>query len=841
MRGKFLQRLWRQRGQTLVEFALILPVLMLVILGVIEFGRIFYGFSTLQNAARYGADVASKGPPHIDLLNPVPNDPEGRYYAVDPPDCGQSGKDPCFLAGIREAVRRYAVLFTPRDAHIHVYFVPVNGVVTNDIGGVIEVQIEYPILPITPIIKDLAPLGVPVTVDSRRTIVNLEFPYEVVTPGGTPWPTLGPTATPAPGCGGKYTFQNEVVNGNVYGFDITNNDTENHGIVGLMAGWCEDLGQLTSLTIGGVPMIGSPVDPPWISVPGGGIVLPLGQTMHIEMHFQNDLNQTEPSQWPSWYLTFDDYCSMWSTGRNCSYPTPTALPTQTPTSTPTPTSSPTPWPSGTVPPLCGMSISNGPIFAGDRVLVQVVNNGTSSPNLSTIVVFWGAGWRPLQQVQWGGQTIWTGTKYYSAFLSGLSGDFPAGTTRDLEFDFGDSPINWLSFQVVFDNNCFVSFSDPHQPTPPPLPTATPTPAPGWIYLALTDLNPNPPTCATTSFSARAIAYYPLAGYNDGNGIARVDFRILDSNNSQVYSRSDTSSWYCLGSGSGPCNPLSLGATWPGGSPIVSGTYTLEATAYTTSGWGNYQRTVSTQFRICREPLHLELGGFSYGPSPTCADKWVNAWAIAWDPQVCGDSCSDGQGISRVYFQITKDGQLVYQRYDTSVCYCAKPGNCTCPNIDFSNGNWVSDAGTIAVSNGTHVLTVQAVATSGRNASITRAFDVCWNPCTPYTWVSIARGSNYKQVILTIKNNGTNDRWVRLVHVANWPTGWGNLNSITVIGQTYTVNWTSPPHDLTCDNLLAAGQTKTVVFQFANNVTSNVSQLTGWLGLDNDCQISFQGP
>lgn len=45
-------------GQSLVEFALVLPLLMLLILGMIEFGWILNGKITLTSAAREGARVA---------------------------------------------------------------------------------------------------------------------------------------------------------------------------------------------------------------------------------------------------------------------------------------------------------------------------------------------------------------------------------------------------------------------------------------------------------------------------------------------------------------------------------------------------------------------------------------------------------------------------------------------------------------------------------------------------------------------------------------------------------------------------------------------------------------
>ena len=47
-----------EKGQALVEFALVLPILLALILGMIEFGWILNGKLTLTNAAREGARAA---------------------------------------------------------------------------------------------------------------------------------------------------------------------------------------------------------------------------------------------------------------------------------------------------------------------------------------------------------------------------------------------------------------------------------------------------------------------------------------------------------------------------------------------------------------------------------------------------------------------------------------------------------------------------------------------------------------------------------------------------------------------------------------------------------------
>ncbi len=50
------------RGQALVEFAVILPVLMLILLGSIDFGRIMFSYIQINNAAREGVAYAMGQP-----------------------------------------------------------------------------------------------------------------------------------------------------------------------------------------------------------------------------------------------------------------------------------------------------------------------------------------------------------------------------------------------------------------------------------------------------------------------------------------------------------------------------------------------------------------------------------------------------------------------------------------------------------------------------------------------------------------------------------------------------------------------------------------------------------
>ena len=49
----------RSKGQALAEFALILPVLALLLFAILDLGRAVYVYNTLANAARQGARVAA--------------------------------------------------------------------------------------------------------------------------------------------------------------------------------------------------------------------------------------------------------------------------------------------------------------------------------------------------------------------------------------------------------------------------------------------------------------------------------------------------------------------------------------------------------------------------------------------------------------------------------------------------------------------------------------------------------------------------------------------------------------------------------------------------------------
>jgi Flp pilus assembly protein TadG len=93
-----MHRIAREEGVAAVEFAIILPVLALILFGVLEFGRVWSQYQVFQGAAREGARCAAvASTSECDIQDEIesaaePYTPDGGYsIAVD----GQSRADGC--------------------------------------------------------------------------------------------------------------------------------------------------------------------------------------------------------------------------------------------------------------------------------------------------------------------------------------------------------------------------------------------------------------------------------------------------------------------------------------------------------------------------------------------------------------------------------------------------------------------------------------------------------------------------------------------------------------------------------------------------------------------------
>jgi Flp pilus assembly protein TadG len=168
----------RRRGQGLVEFALILPVLLLIIVGTMEFGRFLFVYVSIANAAREGA--------RFGMANPT--------GSVD--------------MTIEEAARTHVSLVDPSEVDITVGYDPGPTRADEwtpwpddlDIGWRVLVAVDYTVNPITPIVQMFVPDGLRIQTTSARTIPISAPPdgTPIVLPSWTPTPGPDSTATPTP-------------------------------------------------------------------------------------------------------------------------------------------------------------------------------------------------------------------------------------------------------------------------------------------------------------------------------------------------------------------------------------------------------------------------------------------------------------------------------------------------------------------------------------------------------------------------------------------------------------------------------------------------------------------
>lgn len=63
----------REKGQSAVEFALVLPILLLIVCGILDFGWLFYNQLSVENACREGARVGCVNSQDAQLTDIVTN------------------------------------------------------------------------------------------------------------------------------------------------------------------------------------------------------------------------------------------------------------------------------------------------------------------------------------------------------------------------------------------------------------------------------------------------------------------------------------------------------------------------------------------------------------------------------------------------------------------------------------------------------------------------------------------------------------------------------------------------------------------------------------------------
>jgi hypothetical protein len=206
-------RLHRSRGQGLVEFALVLPLLLIVLLFAIDFGRAFYSWVILQNASRIGANYAALNPEGWQGTgNPTL---QAEYLALVSKDWGTLGCDPPPAPVFTDAVGDSSIAGQTPDTSF-------------DVGDSVSVTLTCPFRPLTPIISgvvgnsiqlvamsefrirsgSIAGLDHDVPIPKPSTVAPTPVPTATATPAPTPCPVTAEfIGTPTSGSGGSLTVQ----------------------------------------------------------------------------------------------------------------------------------------------------------------------------------------------------------------------------------------------------------------------------------------------------------------------------------------------------------------------------------------------------------------------------------------------------------------------------------------------------------------------------------------------------------------------------------------------------------------------------------------------------------
>ena len=202
--ARFRQRRREQsRGQSLVELALIAPVLMLLVAATLDLGRVFYSQITIANAAREGVMQAADTPASFiantacnkttnKVMCRVVNEAKGSFVTVAPADVSVACSPSCATGmgnTVTVRVNGHFSLITPLLAG---FMGGTNLTLTSSASAQIITEPE-----LTAVSPTATPTPTP-TPTPTATPTATPAPTATGTGGPTAAPTATPTATPVP-------------------------------------------------------------------------------------------------------------------------------------------------------------------------------------------------------------------------------------------------------------------------------------------------------------------------------------------------------------------------------------------------------------------------------------------------------------------------------------------------------------------------------------------------------------------------------------------------------------------------------------------------------------------
>lgn len=171
-----MRRSRTKRGQTLVEFAMILPLLLAIIMGIIDFSYIVYSWAEIHFAARRGAEQASKFPPN-DVTQRKLNNPASGDECAFSLIRREVYRNGAFSAATGLSDDEVTITFYKRNSndgtHPDGKFSTPIAAADRKLGTLIEVSINHSIVPLTPLGTQFFGSSIEMNAASRRSITSL--------------------------------------------------------------------------------------------------------------------------------------------------------------------------------------------------------------------------------------------------------------------------------------------------------------------------------------------------------------------------------------------------------------------------------------------------------------------------------------------------------------------------------------------------------------------------------------------------------------------------------------------------------------------------------------------
>ena len=505
----------RSRGQGIVEFAVILPLLLTVLFAIIELARLMHAWLAVENGARFGIRFAVTGeydPQECITLfgDPCDQESEEELARVESiKDAARAGSTTILMDDTAEWDEAGYLKITvcpeewaPGEVPPVKRFVPpdpaipfdssdcIGGDNPGDAGGYVTVAVDFNHPLIVPFFSNwwphlhltarrlakvesfrttkvigLPPDGYQLQPTVTSTPSQTPSPTITLTPTITSSPTASPTPTATPDCSAIAVISMQI-SGDEVRMDVRNNNLRALSLTGSAMDWTSTYpGQVVDWFQwnGGEYYSGDDTTPPTNADPAPPLAFPAGATYRWRTDFDNVPSELGLDGTFTVTLTFDGICTVTRSVTRVA-PTPTVAPT----------------------PNCSQIYVSNVRISGDDFEIRVRNNTAQTAYLVNSTLVWPAGSDVyVNNFTFNSSQYYNGDSYtspvsYAAPSIGLD----AGDNEWWEVDFNNLPgggaIGYYRGDLVFDfpgwGTCAVmgELNLAASPTPSITPTASNT-------------------------------------------------------------------------------------------------------------------------------------------------------------------------------------------------------------------------------------------------------------------------------------------------------------------------------------------------------------------------------